>query len=309
MTFAQEYVHLLDGVLRHGFDEKNNRTGVMIKALECYTFHISLGDGVLPTCGIRQTKPHIAAAELAWCLLGHNHIDWLRKHTKVWDPFADVTDCAACDGTGVTEFLDSYTESVQANCEECGTSGKTYWLEQAYGNRWRNTFGRDQLAMAIRALRHDSTDRRIWISSWDPATDGLGASGQKTVPCPVGFTLSILNGKLNSTFVIRSSDLYMGLPYDVMRHALLMSAVAAEIGIKSLGIMQVSIAHPHIYQPHFDIAKSLVDGRKLVVPAMHMPKMTTKDIVDDPDGYVGRVREEALWHTWPPAAIKMDVVR
>ena len=34
----------------------------------------------------------------------------------------------------------------------------------------------------------------------------MGATGQKNVPCPVGFTLSLVDGTLNSAMLIRSSD-------------------------------------------------------------------------------------------------------
>lgn len=302
MRFAESYALLLKSCLdpRESVEELNQRTGSRIRALPAgASFVVDLWDRVLPTCGLRRTRPHIAAAEAAWCVLGHAHVDWLRKWTKVWDAFADVTDCAKCDGTG--RMVEEYP------CAECDGSGKTYWLEQAYGNRWRVSLGIDQLATAMARLKKDPSDRRVWISSWDPSVDILDL-GQKTVPCPVGFTLSVLGDRLNSTLMIRSSDLYMGLPYDVLRHALVMNMVACSLGT-GMGHMRVTLAHPHLYERHYDLAANMI-GMEPVVPQIQMPAGWAVGVVyDNPDGYVALVKRLCDAALWPPYDPKSEVVR
>ena len=305
IPFWFRYARLLRAVLETGVREKNHRTGSLIAALpEGASFAIDLSDGILPTCGLRKTRPHIAAAELAWCLLGHNHVDWLRKHTKVWDDFADVRDCASCEGSGLAERAHNI---IAPQCPNCDGSGRTFWLEQAYGWRWRAKFGVDQLHLGIERLRADASDRRVWISSWDPGED-IVAKGQKTVPCPVGFTLSVMDGKLNSTLMIRSSDLYMGLPYDVARHALLMSAVAVSLN-KQPGHMRVTLAHPHIYEQHFENCYQMLE-RDPVIPQMNMFATWGVDaITKQPDAYVASVKQYAASYVWPAFNPKAEVVR
>ncbi len=308
MTFAEQYRDLLAETARYGVSELNRRTGVEVTALpQGASLVIGLNDGILPTCGLRKTKPHIAAAEVAWCFLGHNHIDWLRRHTKVWDDFADVTDCALCDGCGTVDATAELVQNMgKTICSSCRGSGKIYWLDASYGYRWRQKFGIDQLQVALSRLRNDSSDRRCWISSWDPSVD-IEARGQKTVPCPVGFTLSVLGGRLNSTLMIRSSDLYMGLPYDVMRHALVMAACAATLGV-DLGFMRVSLAHPHIYATQCENVLKMLDA-EIVVPALPMPECAVNWIVERPDEYVGAYKDAASRVKWPALDPKSEVVR
>lgn len=200
--------------------EKNERTGVQVKVGRGGTsFRVDLSDGILPTVGYRKTFPKSAAAEIAWYLQGTQNADFIRKYAPLWDKFVEqLPDC----------------EGVKA----------------AYGYRWRNHFGRDQIRLAIEALRKDPSDRRCYISAWDPSEDGLGAVGQRNVPCPTSFTFSILHGELHSSLFLRSSDVFVGLPYDVMGHALLMDAVATELRIKP-GVMHVTLAHAHLYECHW----------------------------------------------------------
>lgn len=273
--FAEHYRILAANIMHNGYRDVNKRTGAGIKLLpQGHMFSINLGDDILPTCGIRRTRPHIAAAEVAWCLSGVPNVAWLRKHTKVWDAFAD-------DNGNVME---------------------------AYGYRWKHSFGYDQIQTAIGRLTRDSTDRRVWISSWDPMFD-LIDSGQKTVPCPVGFTLSKYAGCLNSTYVIRSSDVFMGLPYDIMRHALLMRAIANSIPDTQMGFMSVMLAHPHIYETHFKLVEEMI-GQEIKVPYLKMPGLNVADITNFPDDYVRLIKDDFLiTDNWPDFDPKVTVVK
>ena len=300
MRFAEMYAGLIAMCLQDGVSEMNRRTGQMIMAMPGgASFQIDVSDGVLPTIGLRRTWPHVAAAEAAWCFRGHNHADWLRKWTKSWDQFCDPRDCPECDGTG----QDNSTQTP--GCYKCMGTGKIFWLEQAYGWRWRGKFAIDQLTIGLERLRRDSSDRRVWISSWDPGEDILD-NGQKTVPCPVGFTLSILDGRLNSSLMIRSSDLAIGLPIDVMRHALVVAACAASLGV-SPGILRFALAHPHIYEPHWAQCHDMINGPPVVVPSVMMPSTPVKRIVAEPDAYVAGFKSYCEGFQWPEK-MKMEVV-
>lgn len=300
MTFPEKYRAMLLTCL-DGEEELNQRTGIRIRALPAgASFTVNLAAG-LPTIGLRRTRPHVAAAEAAWCLLGHPHADWLRKYTKIWDQFCDVADCAECDGTGFLSGRDN-----PRDCENCNGSGRTFWLREAYGNRWRNTFGVDQLAVGLMRLADDSSDRRVWISNWDPEND-IVPSNQKTVPCPVGFTLSVLGGKLNSSMMIRSSDLWHGLPGDVMRHSFVVAACAATLGVKP-GIIRFTLAHPHLYERQWEIAGVAV-RQPIVAPDMPLPTWTVKQVMDQPDGYVQFIRNVAGQLAWPAFDPRSEVAK
>lgn len=235
--FPDIYEELLWKLLKRGVVETNERTG---KAVKVYpygpmSFSLDLSSGLLPVPGNRKMFPGTAAAETAWYVSGLQDATLMMRHAKVvWE-----------------KFLEPWPDG-----------GEGPFVRNAYGHRWRRHFGRDQLGLAIEALRKNPTDRRIWISAWDPSDDGLGMTGQLNVPCPVGFTFSILDGKLQSSYLLRSSDVFVGLPYDVMGHAMLMAMVATELNV-GLGHMHFTLAHPHIYDVHWAMAEESLMAKKV----------------------------------------------
>lgn len=255
--FNGEYRRLLWSLLSDDWsvEELNQRTGHNVRSMRfgC-TLYVDMTSGDLPLIDCRKTFPRSAAAETAWYVLGTQDPAFIDQYAKrMWDKFKEQ------DG------------SVHA----------------AYGHRWRRAFGRDQLNLAVQALRKNPSDRRVWVSAWDAGQDGLGAEGQKNVPCPVGFSLSIVDGKLNSTLVIRSSDVFVGLPYDVMGHAMLMAAVRAELDQldPAFGVMTVSIAHPHLYDSHYEMAREALESQA-TMPTIPLIDARLSAIEQDPHGFV-----------------------
>ena len=268
------YPQIVQHILSKDFTETNVRTGAEIAMLPYPVgFPVDLRSRRLPLPGNRRVWPATAAAEVAWFLSGERDVTWLRDKCPIWDKFTEA-------------------------------DGKT--VDAAYGYRWRVRFGRDQIQRAIDALIDDPTDRRVYISAWDPSLDGLGETGQRNVPCPVGFTLSIVDNHLNSALMIRSSDVFIGLPYDVMGHALLMDAIAESVAVRGLGWLHVTLAHPHIYSTHYEMAESSL-GR-IWAEKPEMPGWSVEEIGADPDGYVARVKMLAGDVRPHPIVLKPEVV-
>lgn len=79
----------------------------------------------------------------------------------------------------------------------------------AYGHRWINHFGLNQLPPIIDALKKDPTDRRCVLQMWD-ATQDLGRSG-KDFPCNTIATVQVSpHGKLDLVVFCRSNDIVWG---------------------------------------------------------------------------------------------------
>ncbi len=277
MTFAFRYYDLVATIMRDGVHEQNARTKSGLRMLpQGHSFDIDLADNILPTCGMRRVRPVIAAAETAWCFMGATSVSWHNRYTKVWDAFAD-------------------------------NNGD---VMEAYGYRWKYAFKIDQIQAAIDRLRIDPTDRRVWISSYHPLD--LANMGQKTVPCPVGFTLSTHDNRLNSSIMIRSSDVFLGLPIDMMRHALVMRAIANSISCDmQLGHMRVTLAHPHIYERYWDITLEMLK-QTVAIPNVEMPNTvwTVDHVAAHPDEYVGMILMECrVAEPWPDYDPRVEVVK
>lgn len=276
-TFQAAYRHLLTEIHHHGIFETNERTSTGIKMIEGgWSFKIKLDK--LPIAGNRKYYPRIAAAETAWQLLGTQDPAFILKYApKMWSKFVE-------DGL----------------------------LKAAYGYRWSEHFGRDQIKEALTALQEEPTNRQIFVSAWDPAEDGLGRKGPKNIPCPVGFSLSRTSDKLNCSVFLRSSDVFVGLPYDVMNYALLTDVFASTLGVKP-GFLHVTLAHPHIYEPHFQALKDCIEGEHLnwisdcepIIPA----RWNLKEVIEDPEGYVARVTDLTKFvnsNSWDPKPMVVE---
>ncbi len=274
-SMGRAYRHLLDEVYEHGRPEVNARTGVEILALDgAHSFKLDLSEHQrLPVPGNRRYWPYVAAAEVAWQLMGTQDPEFiLSTAPRVWRDFVE-------DGR----------------------------LETAYGYRWRKHFGRDQLALAMAELRTNPTNRQLYVSAWDPSRDGLGGPQPKNIPCPVGFSLSRIGEYIHCAVFIRSSDVFVGLPYDVMGYALTVDAVAAQVGCIP-GTLHVTLAHPHLYSTHVLMLNRCVGSplhiawtNKRVEP--ELPGWDVDHILEDPHGYVLRMKElanEVNHSDWDP---------
>ena len=266
--FQQAYKRLL-GQVHNAPIETNARTKTRIKALPGgVSFKLDVSDGHLPVAGNRRFWPHIAASEVAWQFMGTKDPTFiLEKAPKLWSKFVQ-------DGE----------------------------IKAAYGYRWRERFGRDQLQAAIETLREDPSDRQCYISAWDPEADGLGTTGVANIPCPVGFSLTCSDDLVHASVFIRSSDVYVGLPYDVAAYALTLDAIAASLDRKP-GTLHFTLAHAHLYEPHWDhvsenLGKSAAFERGTEWLSVgraqpHLPALSVEEIVDAPDAYVRYMRRLA----------------
>ena len=302
-SFHEAYRGLLSELMNHGVTEVNERTKTEIKMLQgAHSFKLDLSDGRLPVAGNRRYYPHVAAAETAWQFMGTKDPTFiLGKAPKLWSKFLEDEEVTHDRGNGPITF----TKKV---------------LKTAYGYRWRHAFGRDQLALAIHELKTNPTNRQLFISAWDPRSDGLGGPQPKNIPCPVGFTVSRFGNDLHMAVFIRSSDVFVGLPYDVMGYALTADAIAATTGLRPK-TLHFTLAHAHLYKPHWNATKACLTGdwsaaewreaqefakasttwTRDVQPSL--PAWDIQAILDNPEGYVSIVKALAgrtNQNSWDP---------
>lgn len=272
-----KYQALVQAIMDHGVEETNERTGRRIKVLPHQgSFVVDLSSGRLPLPGNRRVFPRTAAVEVAWFLQGGDHVDFLHEHkVHIWDKFTNAGG----------------------------------YVVGPYGRRWRKEFGRDQIADAVDALALDPTNRRVYVTAWDPEQDYprtmLNEQAQKAVPCPIGFTLSVVDGAVNMSLFIRSSDVFVGLPYDVMGHAMLLDAVASSLERKP-GWLGVTLGHAHIYEPHWEMAREGLKATWAEKP--RMLGWPVERIEKHPAEYIEQTQEAAKLVRWPDFNPKPELV-
>lgn len=125
-----------------------------------------------------------------------------------------------------------FSEKFSFNIWDKFKDGADYSLRA--GEQWRKV---------IESLQADPTKRRGVVSLWDAEVDLT----EPNPPCILGYHFYIINGALNMTLILRSSDLLVGLPMDVMTAAFVLDAVAAQLNM-FIGDLAVIVSNLHYYE-------------------------------------------------------------
>jgi thymidylate synthase len=119
-----------------------------------------------------------------------------------------------------------------------------------YGNRLRKHFeGIDQIGEAIKRLKNCKESRRAISVTWDPPTD----TKQEEVPCMILVDFKIRDGKLHTTGLWRSHDIYGAWFPNAVGLTHLSRYVAGEVGV-DVGSLTIHSISAHIYQVNFEEA-------------------------------------------------------
>lgn len=113
-----------------------------------------------------------------------------------------------------------------------GTGAEYYG---AYGHRLRNSLGFDQLERASNALRANGDGRQIVLQIWDARLDfpsDGGAPVANDIPCNICSMLKVRNGRLEWSQIMRSNDIFLGLPHNFIQFMTLQEVLAGWIGIE-----------------------------------------------------------------------------
>jgi thymidylate synthase len=128
-------------------------------------------------------------------------------------------------------------------------AGDSTILHGAYGYRLRQHFGFDQLSRAYQALKHNPDSRQVILQIWDGSIDfpdETGKAQSSDIPCNVSSLLKIRNGKLEWTQVIRSNDLFLGLPHNLVQFTCLQEILAGWLNVEVGSYNQISDSL-HVY--------------------------------------------------------------
>lgn len=145
---------------------------------------------------------------------------------------------------------------------EYSDNGKT--LHGAYGHRWRNYFGYDQLDMLAKELKRNPASRRCVLGMWDnggtmngraigddsnPMISDLdwGIGGGKDIPCNTHIYFRVNNNALDITVLCRSNDVLWGAyGANAVHFSILQEYMAARVGLP-VGRMYQFSNNFHVY--------------------------------------------------------------
>lgn len=143
-----------------------------------------------------------------------------------------------------------YVASMVERMKEFSDDGVTF--NGAYGHRWRQHFGQDQLNMIIEGLKKNPDDRRQVLGIWDPSKDLNNPS--KDVPCNIEAVFQITHeGKLDMNVFNRSNDMVWGAyGANAVHFSYLQEYIASCVGVP-VGVYRQISCNLHVYSDVFGI--------------------------------------------------------
>lgn len=114
---------------------------------------------------------------------------------------------------------------------------------------------REQVPYIARTLIKDNYTRQAVMTIWNRRPED-----SKDVPCTVALTWNIRGGKLNCHVFMRSSDAWLGLPYDMFNFTMMTYYVGHQLHTESLGVgrMYMNLVSSHLYEKHYSSASKLL---------------------------------------------------
>jgi thymidylate synthase len=124
----------------------------------------------------------------------------------------------------------------------------------SYGYRLRRHFELDQIARAYHVLKASPTSRQLVLQLWDPGADLPKRDGRPRdpdIPCNICAMLKLRVGRLEWCQIIRSNDMMLGFPYNVVQWTCLQEIMAGWLGVDVGEYVQLSDS-AHIYARDFE---------------------------------------------------------
>ena len=215
----KEYLDLVKLVLDEGV-RKPSRTGVDTISYFAAFYKVDLSKG-FPLLTTKKMEWKSLLHEVLWYLSGENHIRNLRKHTKIWDAWADE------NGNLETAYGYYWRHFPSAEKDENGN-----WKVREV----------DQIKYVIDEIKRKPYSRRLVVSAWEPGN----ATKSKLPPCHYSFAFNVSYNKLNCHLTQRSGDIALGIPFNLAAYSMLTQIIAQEVGLE-VGFFAHTIIDAHIY--------------------------------------------------------------
>ena len=139
------------------------------------------------------------------------------------------------------------------------------------GERFFGAYGpkiKAQSPYIVEKLMADEDSRQAGLTIWRECPPQT-----KDVPCTVAIFFSIRSGKLNAHVFMRSSDVWLGVPYDVFNFSMLSHFVCGLLNehrrldnAVSPGTLFLTAASSHLYETNWDDAKLCLASEVLEQP-------------------------------------------
>jgi len=252
------YLELLKDVCKFG-EQKKTRNG------EVYSrFGIIITFDKFPLLTTKKMFTRGIIEELLWFLRGSTNAKELQeKCVYIWD------------GNSSREYLDSVGLHHYAEGElgpvygwQWRKFGKAYNNENINGLNNDNNEGFDQIKYVLEELMKPDNSRRAVLSAWNPSQ----LAEMALPPCHMIYTFYKDNSGLSCLMNMRSSDLFLGLPFNLASTAILTHIIAKVLHISNVAKISIVITDAHVYKEHIDAVNTQIKNDCMPPPTFNIKK-------------------------------------
>lgn len=244
----KSYLELLTDVLENGA-VKGDRTGTGTISVFGRQFRHDLSKG-FPLLTTKKLHFKSIVNELIWFLGGDTNVKWLNENgVKIWNEWA-------------TEEGD---------------------LGPVYGKQWTAWPTKDggtinQIDYVVNALKTNPNSRRILFHGWNveylpdekvSPQENARQGKMALPPCHLLYQFYVVDNKLSAHLFIRSSDTFLGLPYNTASLACLTHMLAQQCDL-DVGEIVISLSDVHIYSNHMEQVRTQIAREPRQLPELKL---------------------------------------
>ena len=244
----RQYLELLQDILDNGA-AKSDRTGTGTLSVFGRQYRHDLAQG-FPLLTTKKLHLKSIVNELIWFLNGDTNTRWLKDNgVSIWDEWA--------------------TEEGE--------------LGPIYGAQWTAWPTRDgktinQIDYVVDCLRNNPDSRRILFHGWNveylpderlSPQDNVRAGRMALPPCHLLYQFYVANGVLSAQLLIRSSDSFLGLPYNTASLAVLTMMLAQQCDLEA-GEIIICTGDSHIYSNHLEQVREQLGREPRKLPQLRI---------------------------------------
>lgn len=204
---------------------KLDRTGTGTLSLFGEQLKFDLRDG-FPLVTLKKTHWKSVLAELLWFIEGTCNAKGLQAQgVTIWDEWADP---------------------------------KTGSLGPIYGRQWNRY---DQLTNLVSEIKYNPNSRRMVVSCWNMED----LHKMALPPCHYSFQVYINGNSVDMLVNIRSSDVFLGLPFNIASYAAMVRMLAA-VTSNTPGTLTMNLGDSHIYRNHLPQVEEMLSREPKPMP-------------------------------------------
>lgn len=256
--FDEQYIELCRKILDSGEKITNyrgidKRSGTVAAAIPDHTAQANSGAATIrlphqvlqfdlsdefPILVSKKVGFKTAVLEILWIYqAASNDVRWLKERgVKIWDEW-EISESGEYQGRNINTIFAANHPELDAE-DFAHTIGTAYgWIVKKY----------DLIRNLIETLKSNPGNRRMVLSLWQ--NEWLATAALPS--CVWNTQWNLIDGRLNLLVTSRSSDVPLGLPFNVVQYAALCCMIAQAVGAKP-GLFTFITNDAHIYENQID---------------------------------------------------------